>query len=60
MQRQHDGAQRRFGEAFSLKDNSCHDEFEISDILRPLGWTVLAYSTPPDAQGVTVLRRVKC
>uniref|UniRef100_A0A2P2LIP4 Glutamate decarboxylase n=3 Tax=Rhizophora mucronata TaxID=61149 RepID=A0A2P2LIP4_RHIMU len=44
--------------AFSLKDNSMHDEFEISDMLRRFGWIVPAYSMPPDAQHVTVLRVV--
>lgn len=44
--------------AFSLKDNSCHDEFEISDMLRRFGWIVPAYTMPPDAQHVTVLRVV--
>ena len=44
--------------AFSLKDNSCHDEFEVSDMLRRFGWIVPAYTMPPDAQHVTVLRVV--
>uniref|UniRef100_A0A2P2LIN5 Uncharacterized protein MANES_02G080400 n=1 Tax=Rhizophora mucronata TaxID=61149 RepID=A0A2P2LIN5_RHIMU len=44
--------------AFSLKDNSRHDEFEISDMLRRFGWIVPAYTMPPDAQHVTVLRVV--
>lgn len=44
--------------AFSLKDNSCHDEFEISDMLRRFGWIVPAYTMPPDAEHVTVLRVV--
>ncbi|KAH7557019.1 hypothetical protein JRO89_XS11G0030100 [Xanthoceras sorbifolium] len=44
--------------AFSLKDNSCHDEFEVSDTLRRFGWIVPAYTMPPDAQHVTVLRVV--
>ncbi|KAG8076550.1 hypothetical protein GUJ93_ZPchr0006g40947 [Zizania palustris] len=41
--------------AFSLKDRSRHDEFEISDMLRRFGWIVPAYTMPPDAQHVTVL-----
>ncbi|KAL2937279.1 Glutamate decarboxylase 1 [Bienertia sinuspersici] len=44
--------------AFSLKDNSIHNEFEISDMLRRYGWIVPAYTMPPDAQHVTVLRVV--
>ncbi|GMH23671.1 hypothetical protein Nepgr_025514 [Nepenthes gracilis] len=44
--------------AFSLKDNSGHNEFEISDMLRRFGWIVPAYTMPPDAQHVTVLRVV--
>ncbi|VAH94965.1 unnamed protein product [Triticum turgidum subsp. durum] len=44
--------------AFSLKDSSRHDEFEISEFLRRFGWIVPAYTMPPDAQHVTVLRVV--
>ncbi|KAL6537687.1 hypothetical protein OROHE_012314 [Orobanche hederae] len=44
--------------AFSLKDNTRHNEFEISDTLRRFGWIVPAYTMPPDAQHVTVLRVV--
>uniref|UniRef100_J3LLR4 Glutamate decarboxylase n=1 Tax=Oryza brachyantha TaxID=4533 RepID=J3LLR4_ORYBR len=44
--------------AFSLKDRSRHDEFEISDMLRRFGWIVPAYTMPPDAEHVTVLRVV--
>ncbi|URE38935.1 glutamate decarboxylase [Musa troglodytarum] len=44
--------------AFSLKDRSRHDEFEVSDILRRFGWIVPAYTMPPDAQHITVLRVV--
>ncbi|KAL6215094.1 hypothetical protein ACLB2K_014525 [Fragaria x ananassa] len=44
--------------AFSLKDNHCHDEFEISDLLRRYRWIVPAYTMPADAQHVTVLRVV--
>ncbi|KAK6921547.1 Pyridoxal phosphate-dependent decarboxylase [Dillenia turbinata] len=42
--------------AFSLKDNSQHNEFEISDMLRRFGWIVPAYTMLPDAQHVTALR----
>ncbi|RRT67443.1 hypothetical protein B296_00018504 [Ensete ventricosum] len=44
--------------AFSLKDRSRHDEFEVSDYLRRFGWIVPGYTMPPDAQHVTVLRVV--
>jgi glutamate decarboxylase len=44
--------------AFSLKDSSFHNEFEVSDMLRRFGWIVPAYTMPPDAQHVTVLRVV--
>ncbi|KAL9238360.1 hypothetical protein vseg_012791 [Gypsophila vaccaria] len=44
--------------AFSLKDNSLHNEFEISDMLRRYGWIVPAYTMPANAQHVTVLRIV--
>ncbi|CAK7338796.1 unnamed protein product [Dovyalis caffra] len=44
--------------AFSLKDNSTNSEFEVSDMLRRFGWIVPAYTMPPDAQHVTVLRVV--
>jgi glutamate decarboxylase len=44
--------------AFSLKDNSTHNEFEVSDMLRRFGWIVPAYTMPPDAQHITVLRVV--
>ena len=44
--------------AFSLIDNSQHDEYEISDNLRRYGWTVPAYTMAPDAESVTLLRVV--
>jgi len=44
--------------AFSLLDNSQHDEYEISDNLRRYGWTVPAYTMAPDAESVTLLRVV--
>ncbi|KAK4490431.1 hypothetical protein RD792_001108 [Penstemon davidsonii] len=44
--------------AFSLKDNSRHTEFEVSDMLRRSGWIVPAYTMPANAQHVTVLRVV--
>ncbi|KAI3917769.1 hypothetical protein MKW98_021531 [Papaver atlanticum] len=44
--------------AFSLKDNTNYTEFDISDMLRRFGWIVPAYTMPPDAQHITVLRVV--
>ncbi|WVZ16038.1 hypothetical protein V8G54_013604 [Vigna mungo] len=44
--------------AFSLKDSSQHSVFEISDQLRKYGWIVPAYTMPPDAEHLAVLRVV--
>jgi len=44
--------------AFTLKDSSQHTVFEISDQLRKFGWIVPAYTMPPDAQHIAVLRVV--
>lgn len=44
--------------AFSLKDRSRFDEYDIADGLRRYGWTVPAYTMAPDAQKVTLLRVV--
>ncbi|KAL7104202.1 hypothetical protein ACP275_08G228300 [Erythranthe tilingii] len=44
--------------AFSLKDHSRHNEFEISEMLRRFGWIVPAYTMPANAQHITVLRVV--
>ncbi|XP_028784705.1 glutamate decarboxylase 1-like [Neltuma alba] len=44
--------------AFTLKDRSHFTEFQISDFLKRYGWIVPAYTMPPDAQNVTVLRVV--
>ena len=44
--------------AFSLKDNQSHNEFEVSEMLRRFGWIVPAYTMPPDAEHITVLRVV--
>ncbi|KAI3967729.1 hypothetical protein MKX01_039639 [Papaver californicum] len=44
--------------AFSLKDHTHYTEFDISDMLRRFGWIVPAYTMPPDAQHITVLRVV--
>ncbi|XP_010276236.1 PREDICTED: glutamate decarboxylase-like [Nelumbo nucifera] len=44
--------------AFALKDCSKHTVFEISESLRRFGWIVPAYTMPPDAQHIAVLRVV--
>ncbi|KAG0623792.1 hypothetical protein M758_3G202700 [Ceratodon purpureus] len=44
--------------AFSLKDNTKYDEYQIADGLRRYGWTVPAYTMAPDAQAITLLRVV--
>lgn len=44
--------------AFSLKDASKYNVFEISDALRRFGWIIPAYTMPADAQDVAVLRVV--
>jgi glutamate decarboxylase len=44
--------------AFSLKDTSKYTVFEVAESLRRFGWIVPAYTMPPDAQHVTVLRVV--
>ncbi|KAJ7952675.1 glutamate decarboxylase [Quillaja saponaria] len=44
--------------AFNLKDKSVFKEFEISEMLRRVGWIVPAYTMPEDAEKVNVLRVV--
>ncbi|KVI07845.1 Glutamate decarboxylase [Cynara cardunculus var. scolymus] len=44
--------------AFSLKDSSRYTVFDISESLRRFGWIVPAYTMPPDAQHILVLRVV--
>ncbi|KAK4567410.1 hypothetical protein RGQ29_003264 [Quercus rubra] len=44
--------------AFSLKDSSKYDVFEISGSLRKFGWIVPAYTMPPNAEHIAVLRVV--
>ena len=44
--------------AFSLKGSGRYTVFDISEHLRRFGWIVPAYTMPPDAQHVTVLRVV--
>nr|XP_043634025.1 glutamate decarboxylase 5-like [Erigeron canadensis] len=44
--------------AFSLKDSSRYTVFDISESLRRFGWIIPAYTMPPDAQHISVLRVV--
>lgn len=44
--------------AFSLRDSSKYTVFEVSEHLRRFGWIVPAYTMPPDAEHVAVLRVV--
>jgi glutamate decarboxylase len=43
---------------FRLRDTSAFDEYHLVDRLRMEGWIVPAYSLPPNAQDVTVMRVV--
>ncbi|XP_031263922.1 glutamate decarboxylase-like [Pistacia vera] len=44
--------------AFSLKDSSKHTVFELSENLRRFGWIIPAYTMPPNAEKIAVLRVV--
>ncbi|XP_042060645.1 glutamate decarboxylase-like [Salvia splendens] len=44
--------------AFSLKDSTNYTVFQISESLRRFGWIVPAYTMPPNAEHVAVLRIV--
>ncbi|GFP99066.1 glutamate decarboxylase [Phtheirospermum japonicum] len=44
--------------AFSLKDSSKYTVFQIAESLRRFGWIIPAYTMPPDAEHVAVLRVV--
>ena len=44
--------------AFALKDDSRYSVFDLSDKLRERGWQVPAYTMPPDADDIAVLRVV--
>ncbi|XP_057812392.1 glutamate decarboxylase-like [Salvia miltiorrhiza] len=44
--------------AFSLKDSTGYTVFQISESLRRFGWIVPAYTMPPNAEHVAVLRIV--
>jgi glutamate decarboxylase len=43
---------------FRLRDGAAFDEFHLSDRLRMNGWIVPAYTLPPNAEDITVLRVV--
>jgi glutamate decarboxylase len=43
---------------FRLREGQSFDAFHLSDRLRMNGWIVPAYTLPPDAEDVTVLRAV--
>ncbi len=43
---------------FRLRDAGGFDEFHLSDRLRMAGWIVPAYTLPPNAEDVTVMRAV--
>ncbi|KAL1563090.1 glutamate decarboxylase [Salvia divinorum] len=44
--------------AFSLKDSANYTVFQISESLRRFGWIVPAYTMPPNAEHVAVIRIV--
>lgn len=44
--------------AFALKDSSKHTVFEVSENLRRFGWIIPAYTMPPNAEKIAVLRVV--
>ena len=44
--------------SFRLKDGAAFDEYHLADRLRMNGWIVPAYSLPPNAEHITVLRVV--
>lgn len=44
--------------AFSLKDSSNYTVFDISENLKRFGWIVPAYTMPPNAEHIAVLRVV--
>lgn len=43
---------------FRLRDTDRFDEYHLADRLRMAGWIVPAYTLPPDAEDVTVMRAV--
>ncbi|GBG60797.1 hypothetical protein CBR_g12535 [Chara braunii] len=44
--------------AFSLKDRSQFDEYDVADNLKRCGWILPAYTMAPDAEHVSLLRAV--
>lgn len=44
--------------AFSLKDRSKYDEYQIAEDIQKHGWILPAYTMAPDAQNVSLLRAV--
>jgi glutamate decarboxylase len=44
--------------AFRLKDAARYSVYDVSERLRVRGWQVPAYTMPPDAEGISVLRVV--
>ncbi|KAL3512459.1 hypothetical protein ACH5RR_025176 [Cinchona calisaya] len=44
--------------AFSLKDSSGYTVFQVAESLRRFGWIVPAYTMPPNAEHIAVLRVV--
>lgn len=44
--------------AFSLKDKSKYDEYQVADHIQKHGWILPAYTMAPDAQNVSLLRAV--
>ncbi|HDK02845.1 MAG TPA: glutamate decarboxylase, partial [Gammaproteobacteria bacterium] len=44
--------------AFRLKDAARYSVYDVSERLRVRGWQVPAYTMPPDAEGISVLRIV--
>jgi glutamate decarboxylase len=42
----------------SLRDDSRYTVFQICEILRERGWSVPAYTLPPDAEEIAVMRVV--
>lgn len=43
---------------FLLKDSSKYTVFQLGDSLRKFGWIIPAYTMPPDAEHIAVLRVV--
>ena len=53
----HDGAEQLPLVAFQLTDGHAYDEFDVaSQLAAERGWMVPAYTLPPNAQHVTIMR----